>query len=94
MHRPDADRNVVMWHLDSATNLNPQFIEAIQLKQQVSGKQVTAADNSTIRGFVAQAILQDTAPANSSPVKPDLALPPDPKRITKPTTTPAAGRQP
>ena len=94
MHRPNADRNVVMWHLDSATNLNPQFIEAIQLKQQVSGKQVTAADNSTIRSFVSDAILQDTAPANVAPLKPDLALPPDPKRNPKPTTTPAAGRQP
>jgi hypothetical protein len=53
------DRKLVMWHLNVATNLNPTFIEAIQLKEKVSGRQVTDVDNSSIRGFVSRAIIAD-----------------------------------
>jgi type IV pilus secretin PilQ/predicted competence protein len=58
-----------LWHLDCATNLNPTFIEAIDLKEKLSGKTVTAADNSTIRSFVERQILLD--PADVSMPKPD-----------------------
>src|SRR5205814_445526 len=46
-------------HLDCATNLNPKFVEAIELKQKITGKEVTSVDTSSIRGFVRDMIMQD-----------------------------------
>lgn len=59
LHKPDPDRQKALWYLDSATNLNPRFIEAIQLKEELTGKVVTDVDNSTIRSFVAKQILAE-----------------------------------
>jgi type IV pilus secretin PilQ/predicted competence protein len=61
MAKPNADKNRVLWHLNVATNLNPSFIEAIELKEKVSGKRVTDSDNSITRDFVRQAILHSSA---------------------------------
>ena len=61
--KPNPDRSLARWHLDAATNLNPKFIEAIELKQQLTGHEVTAVDSSTIRSFVRRAIISDVAPA-------------------------------
>ncbi len=58
--KPTPDRNLVLWHLNAATNLNPTFLEAIELKEKVSGKRVTDSDNSMIRDFVSQSIMDDT----------------------------------
>jgi type IV pilus assembly protein PilQ len=66
MAKPNPDRHLARWHLDCATNLNPKFIEAIQLKEQISGRQVTAADSSTIRSFVRRSILSDVAPISTT----------------------------
>ena len=60
---PRPDIGLVMWHLDEATNLNPTFLEAIELKQKVSGKRVTDVDNSVIHDFVADAVLNDSLDA-------------------------------
>jgi type IV pilus assembly protein PilQ len=57
--KPHPDMNLVRWHLDCATNLNPQFIEAIDLKEKVTGNVVTAADNSTIRSYVRREMLAE-----------------------------------
>jgi type IV pilus assembly protein PilQ len=53
----------VLWHLNSAINLNPKFSEAIELKQRVTGKEVTGVDNSSVRGFVTRMILNDKVPS-------------------------------
>jgi type IV pilus assembly protein PilQ len=60
--KPNPDMNLVLWHLNIATDLNPTFLEAIEMKEKISGKQVTDVDNSSIRSFVARAIADDTAP--------------------------------
>jgi len=60
MAKPNPDKNLVLWHLDMATNLNPTFLEAIELKEKVSGKRVTDSDNSIIRHFVSDSILGST----------------------------------
>ena len=39
--------------------MNPSFLEAIELKEQVTGRRVTDSDNSSIRDFVRQAVLAD-----------------------------------
>src|SRR5262249_47618876 len=48
-----------IWHLDSATNLNPKFVEAIDLKQQLTGKEVTDVDNSSVRGFLRREMMME-----------------------------------
>ncbi len=57
--RPHPDRDLALWHLGLATSINPTFVEAADLKQQVTGRRVTDVDNSTIRDFVRQAMLAD-----------------------------------
>lgn len=61
LSKPKADQSLALWHLNSATNLNPTFIEAIELKEKVSGRRITHADHGIIRDFVARAILEDIA---------------------------------
>jgi len=59
MKKAHPNNQKVLWHLDCATNLNPKFVEAIDLKQRVSGKEVTSVDNSSVRNFVREMILND-----------------------------------
>jgi type IV pilus assembly protein PilQ len=59
----NPDRKLAKWYLDSATNLNPTFSEAIALKEQLTGYEVTTSNGSSVRNFVSQAMLHDTAPA-------------------------------
>lgn len=72
LNKPHHDVNMVLWHLSAAINLNPLFLEAIELKQKVSGRRVTDPDNSIIRDFVQAAILADPPPT------PPLEAPPAP----------------
>lgn len=71
LKKPNADRKKALWHLDCATNLNPKFSEAIALKAQLTGEELTSSDNSTIRSFVQRQALIDrarptTAPSNAT----------------------------
>ncbi len=61
MAKPTPNKRRALWHLDIALNLNPKFLEAIDLKEKVSGKVVTSVDHSSIRSFVRDAILDDTS---------------------------------
>ena len=38
MAKEHPDRCKALWHLDCAINLNPQFLEAINLKEELNGK--------------------------------------------------------
>ena len=67
MNKPHPDIDKAIWHLNCAINLNPKFSEAIAMKEQLTGKEVTDVDNSTIRSFVQRAIIEDTAPPRPSP---------------------------
>ena len=68
LDKPKPNVNLALWHLDAATNLNPTFLEAIQLKEKVSGKRVTDVDNSVVRDFISKSALSDmnAAPAAGS----------------------------
>ena len=66
MAKPSPNRKKALWHLDSATNLNPKFIEAIELKQELTGRELTAGDGSTIRGFVRRAMMVDHRPDHAA----------------------------
>jgi type IV pilus assembly protein PilQ len=59
-NKPNPNRDLVLWHLNAATNLNPTFLEAIELKEKVSGRRVTDSDNSMVRDFVRQAVLKES----------------------------------
>jgi type IV pilus secretin PilQ/predicted competence protein len=88
MNKPNPDKNLVLWHLDAATNLNPTFLEAVELKEKVSGKTVTDSDNSSIRSFVSRSILADQGPmpASATPMEPGPARKPG-DAVLVPTTT-------
>jgi hypothetical protein len=72
MNEPNPNTGKALWYLDCATNLNPKFLEAIQLKEQLSGKQVTTVDNSSIRHFVKRQIIAERGgvPATVPAAKP------------------------
>jgi len=91
---PNMDKAV--WHLNCAIDLNPHFIEAIDLKEKITGKQVTDVDNSTIRGFVRRMIMEDNPPppTNTGAALPPSILAPPQRQVaqaaTQPTTAPTA----
>jgi type IV pilus assembly protein PilQ len=96
-NKPHPDRKKVLWHLDCALNLNPTFSEAIDLKAKVTGREVTSADNSTIRVFVQQAVLKDVAvvkadavPPAATPEAPAAAAAPAPAPAPAPATQPSS----
>jgi hypothetical protein len=100
MKRPNPNRETALWHLNCAINLNPKFVEAIDLKEKLTGKVVTESDNSSIRSFVRRQILADPAlpPASTpAPVTPQAgpATQPAP-RLTASTqlAAPAAATAP
>ena len=56
-----------LWHLNCATNLNPKFSEAMELRSQITGSEMTATDNSMIRSFVRKQIMNDRANPTTLP---------------------------
>src|SRR5947207_1928339 len=61
MNKKNPSRSKAIWYLDAAINLNPTFLEAIKMKEQISGKEVSTVDNSTIRSFVKKQIMAERA---------------------------------
>ena len=53
------NRQRALWHLNMATNLNPLFAEAIDLKARIQGLDVASVDNSSTRNFVTIAVIRD-----------------------------------
>jgi type IV pilus assembly protein PilQ len=70
LNKPTPDRGLAKWHLDAAINLNPHFSEAIQLREQLTGTELTAADGSSVRGFVRRAVLNDVVPSTQPTTAP------------------------
>lgn len=58
--RPEPDRAKALWHLDIATNLNPKFKEAIELKEKLTGAELSSVDNSSVRGFVKRRVMAES----------------------------------
>jgi type IV pilus assembly protein PilQ len=92
MNKPHPNVDKAIWHLDCATDLNPHFIEAIDLKEKLTGKQVTDVDNSTIRYFVRRQIMEDNPlppPLHGAALPPGIISPaPAPALASAPTTRP------
>ena len=67
LNKPKPDIDLALWHLNCAINLNPRFIEAIDLKEKITGRQVTAVDNSAIRPFIRDVIMAENASPTTAP---------------------------
>ncbi len=65
MSKATPNPKKAIWYLDCATNLNPKFMEAIKMKENLSGKEVTGVDNSSIRGFVKRQVLAERGVTSS-----------------------------
>ncbi len=63
MNKPRPNLDQALWYLNCAIDLNPKFLEAIEMKEKITGKQVTDVDNSAIRSFVREQVLADMPPA-------------------------------
>jgi type IV pilus assembly protein PilQ len=92
LHKAKPDLCLVRFYLDCATDLNPTFLEALDLKEKVTGKQLAMSDNSSIRSFVRREMLEDRLRAQER--SPDQTLLDDEPRPalmpiirTGPTTT-------
>ena len=86
LSKPVPNRGVAKWHLDCATNLNPKFVEAIQLREQLTGVELHTADGSSIRSFVRRAVLNDVVPATQPTTAPVLRAE---AAMEEPTTQPS-----
>ncbi len=86
MKKPNYDPQKVLWYLDSATNLNPTFRDAIVAKERITGEIVTEADNSSMKSFVRQQVLADRASGRTYQ-NPDRATPITPRE--QPSTRPS-----
>jgi len=80
MAKAHPNRGLALWHLNCAIHLNPMFSEAMELRAQVTGKEMTATNDSAIRSFVRKQVMNDrayptTEPAPSAVVSIDSPAP-------------------
>jgi type IV pilus assembly protein PilQ len=92
MNKPIPDVNAALWHLNCAINLNPKFLEAIKMKEELTGRLVTDVDNSTIRSFVRRQILMDNPPPATMPSAAAMAAPAAPAIAPRPLASAPATR--
>jgi type IV pilus assembly protein PilQ len=62
LDKPNPDRKKAIFYLNAATGLNPTFMDAINLRQDLTGRELSTAHGSSIRGFVRKAMLVDHTP--------------------------------
>jgi type IV pilus assembly protein PilQ len=87
MNKPHPNLDMALWYLNCATNLNPKFLEAIEMKEKITGKVVTDVDNSAIRSFVRRQIMAEMPSPTTAAVpatKPSVA-----DTTTRPMQAPA-----
>jgi hypothetical protein len=85
MRKDNPDKQKAIWYLDSATNLNPKFLEAIQMKQDLTGQVLSTSDNSSIRSFLTREMLAETlSPTPPVDLNPPREVPIDPPAPTSP----------
>jgi type IV pilus assembly protein PilQ len=89
MQKTKGDRKKALFFLDCATNLNPKFLEAIRMKESLTGRELASVDNSTIRSFLRKQILLERAVTGATePVEPKKAAPAGKPAALAPTTRP------
>jgi len=61
MNKKNPSRRKAIWYLDAAINLNPTFLEAIKMKESLSGKEITTVDNSNMHSFLKRLVMSERA---------------------------------
>lgn len=84
MAKEFPDKEKALFHLNCATNLNPKFREAINLRESITGRQLTASDNSSVRSFVRRQVIADRD--RPAPERLPASVP---ISVTPPNSTPA-----
>lgn len=90
MRKDRPNRKTALWHLNCATNLNPKMIEAIEMKQELTGREITTSDASSVRHFVRRMMLEDVAPV---PTTRPATRPTDVTISAAPATQPVAAAE-
>ncbi|QOV90233.1 secretin and TonB N-terminal domain-containing protein [Humisphaera borealis] len=107
LRKENPDRQKALWYLNSATNLNPKFSEAVDLKSKVSGIEASASDNSSIKHFVAKMVMDEKGKEFKYPSDtPPIEVPSgersvkakksdsEPKEVSAPSSQPALAEAP
>ncbi|MDB5303408.1 MAG: pilQ [Phycisphaerales bacterium] len=84
MNKPKPDRSKALFHLNCAINLHPEFAEAIDMRSQVTNREMRAADNSNIRYFLRRQVLAEQAHPGTTEVSPPASVPIDPPASSQP----------
>jgi type IV pilus assembly protein PilQ len=92
LNKPDGKTSTALWYLDSATNLNPKFIEAIDLKEKLTGKVIRSVNNCTFRSFVREQVLNDRPPATQPAATQEALF--EPFKVAPPSAAAATGNAP
>lgn len=100
MRKPNPNVDKALWHLNCALNLNPKFLEAIRLKEELTGRTLEVSDNSSMRTFLRRQVAMErekglTNPSlpRSTPIDVDTSTTqpmsaPSVQKETAPTTQP------
>jgi len=73
--KPNPNKSSVLFNLNAATNLNPTFVEATDLKRQVTGRVVTSIDSSATRRFVRELIKAESQQPGAPAVQQNAIIP-------------------
>ena len=82
--KEEPNRSRALFHLNAALHLDPSFLEAIELKEKLTGEAVVSADGSSIRSFVRRSIRDDITELQGDEVAPGDDLPPDDPKQRQP----------
>jgi type IV pilus assembly protein PilQ len=88
------DRKKAIFYLGAATYLNPKFTEAIQLKEDLTGREITTSDGSSIRSFVRRSMMVDLPSPATQPTAEVPTTQPLATTETTPATQPWASKTP
>ncbi|MDB5332742.1 MAG: pilQ, partial [Phycisphaerales bacterium] len=84
MNKAKPDREKALFHLNCAINLHPEFTEAIEMRSQVTNREMRAMDNSTIRYFLRKQVLAEQAHPGTNDMSPPASVPIDPPSASQP----------
>ena len=76
-HEHAGRRNRALWDLDLALMLNPRFIEADRLREELSGVATEEPDNSVVRNVVREMIQAELGCQEGEPPQDEGAVEPD-----------------
>jgi type IV pilus assembly protein PilQ len=86
MNKPHPDRSKALFHLNCAINLHPEFTEALDMRSEVTNREMRATDNSDIRYFLRRQVLAEKAHGGATETSPPASVPIDPSSASQPSS--------